>query len=479
MNKKNFTFNRHDLLYLKKDFSPCASEESERIHEWISHGYPVIVRRPGVCKNGNGVHCGISLPPAAGKKRIAFTVPTDAIEEKMGLPFLSTVKLETVSDFIKLCDKNGFAPKVFGSLAWEHITGMEYFTESSDIDILFNVSSNTELYRLQEMLSSVPEELIKLFDIEIVLWNGDAFSWREFLNSSRKIMVKNINDVFTINKSILHENGLNLAENIGYEACSALYEELETYPKPGLVSYFDRGSHKDMDSELFRKSISSLKEYFIKIAEAGMGASGMTSLRQLGICAEEKMFAVTDGVNTHRGAIFTLGLLAAAAGYKLKTGSSETLGGIVKNLWSDEIMDPAAIDNGSHGYKAMRIYGLGGAREEAASGFSSIYGSGLTVFKNALTKYDRNTARLCAFFAMLEEARDSTLLYRGGLDGLEFARKSAESINKNYEPATIEWQNAVLKMHHDFIIRNLSAGGVADLLSAVIFIERMEELCRG
>lgn len=478
MNKKFFTFNRHDLLHLKKDFSPCASEESERIHEWISHGYPVIVRRPGICKNGNGVHCGIPLPPAEEKKRISFIASFDVIEEKRELPSLRSIELERVYDFVKLCDKNGFIPNVFGSLAWETITGLKYFTESSDIDILFNISSNAELYRLQAMLSSLPEKLIKLFDIEIVLWNGDAFSWREFLNSSKKIMVKNINDVFTIDKSILQKNGSNIAEKIGYEACSSLYEELETYPKPGLVSYFDSGSHKDMDAELFRKSISSLKGYFIQIAEAGMKASGMPELRRLGIRAEEEMFVATGGINTHRGAIFTIGLLAAAAGYKLKTGTYDTLGEIVKKLWAFDIMDPAALDKGSHGYKAMQLYGLGGAREEAAGGFSAAYGCGLSALKKTLLKYDRNTARLCAFFSMLEEARDSTLLYRGGLEGLEFARKSAESINKNYEPCSAEWQNAALKIHKDFIVRNLSPGGVADLLSAVIFIERMEELCQ-
>ena len=141
-------------------------------------------------------------------------------------------------------------------------------------------------------------------------------------------------------------------------------------------------------------------------------------------------------------------------------------------------MDTAAIDKESHGYKAMRLYGLGGAREEAAAGFPSIYRRGLKTFKNALLKYDRNTARLCSFFSMLEDANDSTLLYRGGLDGLEFAKKSAVSMNKNYEPGSELWQNSALKMHKDFIARNLSPGGVADLLSALIFIERMEELCR-
>ncbi|OGV35444.1 MAG: hypothetical protein A2020_06690 [Lentisphaerae bacterium GWF2_45_14] len=269
-----------------------------------------------------------------------------------------------------------------------------------------------------------------------------------------------------------------LAEKIAYEACSALYEELETFPKPGLVSYFDSGSHKDMSARHFRNSIGSLRNYFKEIAIAGMRCAKMDELRLLGIDAEKTMFLATGGVNTHRGAIFTVGLLTAAAGYKLKHGRTEAAGEIVRDLWSTDIMDPAREDKESHGTFVMRHYGFSGARDEAAKGFPIVYGNGLPTFWDALRKHDRNTARLCSFFSILEDVNDTTLLYRGGLDGLGFARKSVEDINENHEAGSAAWKKAALKMHKEFIGRNLSPGGAADLLSAVIFIQRIEEICQ-
>jgi len=413
----------------------------------------------------------------------------DSIENSCSLPALKRCLNITddcgrkeARDFVEICEKNNFDALTFGSLAWEHLTGLKYFQKKSDIDVLFNVGNNAELFRLCAMLEVIPNNVMNACDIEIVLWNGDAFSWREFINPSCRIMIKNLRKVFLIDKNVLRplnvKNDSALAEKISYEVTSALYEELETYPKPGLVSHMDSGSHKDMDATHFTNSIASLREYFKGIALAGMRTATMDELRSLGRDAEHTMFLATGGVNTHRGAIFSMGLLAAAAGYKLKNGRTENLGEIIKNLWSENIMDPANEDVQSHGTQVMRRYGLGGAREEAANGFSSVYLNGLPVFKNSLKKHDLNTVKLCSFFAMLENANDTTLLYRGGLEGLEFAKKSAAGMNRDYDTGTDIWKTAALKMHKDFISRNLSPGGVADLLSAVIFIQRIEELCQ-
>ncbi len=104
------------------------------------------------------------------------------------------------------------------------------------------------------------------------------------------------------------------AARVAQAATRALYDELALYPKPGLVSLVDNGSHADMTALTFVRSISALRPYFHEIAILGAGDAPFTELlERLGIAAERRMLLATGGVNTHRGSIFTLGLLCAAA----------------------------------------------------------------------------------------------------------------------------------------------------------------------
>ncbi|MGN6389705.1 MAG: triphosphoribosyl-dephospho-CoA synthase, partial [Burkholderiaceae bacterium] len=102
---------------------------------------------------------------------------------------------------------------------------------------------------------------------------------------------------------------------IGRVALGCLHDELTLYPKPGLVSPVDNGSHHDMTAATFLRSLFALRHYFVAIAGAGQENAPFATLRRLGIAAEARMLKATGGVNTHRGAIFTLGLLAAALGH--------------------------------------------------------------------------------------------------------------------------------------------------------------------
>src|SRR5450830_1045776 len=98
-------------------------------------------------------------------------------------------------------------------------------------------------------------------------------------------------------------------------ALRSLYRELQLYPKPGLVSPIDTGSHVDMDATTFMRSLFALRHYFIQVTQAGIDGAEFAVLRQLGIDAEQTMLRATAGINTHRGAIFSQGLLCAATGY--------------------------------------------------------------------------------------------------------------------------------------------------------------------
>ena len=105
-----------------------------------------------------------------------------------------------------------------------------------------------------------------------------------------------------------------LFELIGAQAFHAQLQELATWPKPGLVSHVDAGSHRDMDGAMLQRSAEVLRPFFVELAHAGWERSGMSHLRAIGLRAEAAMLTATGGVNTHRGAIFGLGLLCAAAG---------------------------------------------------------------------------------------------------------------------------------------------------------------------
>src|SRR5579859_3019299 len=121
------------------------------------------------------------------------------------------------------------------------------------------------------------------------------------------------------------------AEQFGRLAALCLNLEVKTFPKPGLVSHIDSGAHSDMDAELLHRSADTLRPFFRDLALAGAAGAGMDRLRAIGIAAERAMLAATGGVNTHRGAIFGMGLLCAAAGYRNARGLRKPLGRLIES----------------------------------------------------------------------------------------------------------------------------------------------------
>src|SRR6218665_1424349 len=251
-------------------------------------------------------------------------------------------------------------------------------------------------------------------------------------------------------------------------AVQALLGELRTYPKPGLVSLVDSGSHRDMDATTLVRSTLALRRYFEDCARVGACGAAFDTRKALGIAAEQRMLRATHGVSTHRGAIFHLGLLAAAAGRRAAqhaAAPAPSLGEIVRRRWGADIaaqrrpaaldgsrptaldgsrptaLDgnrPAAIDgasaaatcgNGaapSHGSRASARYGVGGAQAQAAAGFPSVYRVALPAYRAALARSAApNQARVQAFFALLGHLDDTNLLHRGGREGLAYARMQA------------------------------------------------------
>lgn len=266
----------------------------------------------------------------------------------------------------------------------------------------------------------------------------------------------------------------NFSPQIASLASAALTAELRAFPKPGLVSFEDNGSHPDMNADCFVHSIETLEPYFEKLAEAGAERASFQTLQAIGLEAEAAMLDATGGRNTHRGAIFSLGLLVAAAGLRAAEQSADSLGSIVRERWGHQIPLPENAGGDSHGLRIFREHGLGGAREEAVAGFPSVYEVGLPAFQEALERVGPNAACIHTHFHLLARCADTTLIKRGGLAGLDFARNAAAEFLAEGGVFRPDWRNRALRIHRDFVSRGLTAGGVADLLAATWFVDHVE-----
>lgn len=257
-------------------------------------------------------------------------------------------------------------------------------------------------------------------------------------------------------------------------AARALRQELDLTPKPGLVDRANSGAHRDMDYALFLASIDAITPWFARFEQAGFdhahkpAAAQLRLIRPMGIACEQAMFAATDGVNTHKGGIFSLGLLSFAAGrlrgrdWQLSADAlCDEVSAICRGLVARELAGRAqAITAGE---KQFRDYGLTGARGEAEQGFITVRRAVLPFWQQ-----EQGERRLHnALLRLMAVNRDSNLVSRGGLAGLRYVQAYAQQL------LTTGWEADDLRqMDQALIARHLSPGGSADLL-AVAYVLAM------
>lgn len=270
------------------------------------------------------------------------------------------------------------------------------------------------------------------------------------------------------------DQGRRAAEAIARTALRALRLEVETYPKPGLVSHVDSGSHADMDASTFRASAAAITPFFRDLAIAGAARAPMPALRRIGLDAEAAMRAATGGVNTHRGAIFGLGLLCAAAGARPHP-SAGALGALVRDRYGAAILDGPVLLH-APGARARRRHGVGGAPAEAAAGFPSLYRIGVPALRRgrSIRPGDEEAARVEACLALIAHVEDTNLLHRGGPEGFRFAREHAARFIGEGGVAQARWRERAEGLHRAFVDRRLSPGGAADLLAMTLFVDALE-----
>ncbi len=280
---------------------------------------------------------------------------------------------------------------------------------------------------------------------------------------------------------------------IGRLCRQAMLLEVYTTPKPGLVDRNNSGAHRDMDVALFERSTEVLEPFFVEYAVTGRELYEespeeiLRCIRPIGIRAEEAMFAATCGVNTHKGMIFSLGILATAVGYCLARNDSLRHGfRMARNVSLDEILKvaaqiaaPAWRDDFRNmkldvyhiptaGEKQFYAHGIGGIRKEAADGFPSVVHYSWPILANALDRgYDWNQAGAMAILNLMAYVTDTNMVKRSSL---EEQRAMQEKIRAMLEAPEGVTSGQVLALDQEFIEKNLSPGGCADLLALTYFL---------
>jgi triphosphoribosyl-dephospho-CoA synthase len=268
--------------------------------------------------------------------------------------------------------------------------------------------------------------------------------------------------------------------SIGRNATLALHCELALDPKPGLVTLQGNGSHEDMDAHTFMRSIFALRTYFPAIAAAGASSAPFAELVRLGMEAESRMLAATAGINTHRGAIFALGLLCAAAGRLVAFGrpiEPEALRTTLDAQWGDALRDraarAAATPPRSKGQRAARAWGLRSAGDEAAEGFPVLFDVTLPALTAARARAGDKEAMVHALFTTVAALDDTNLAHRGGIEGLRFAQSQAREFLRAGSVFREHWRMRVDAIHARFVARRLSPGGSADMLACAWWLDRV------
>lgn len=264
---------------------------------------------------------------------------------------------------------------------------------------------------------------------------------------------------------------------LGRLAIASLHAELALAPKPGLVTPFDAGSHDDMDAGTFLRSLFALRHYFTAMAHAGAADAPFARLRAHGLAAETAMLRATGGINTHRGAIFSLGLLvAAAARCRRQHAHSVPAAQVCLGVqhWADDFAR-APLDAQSPGQRARVQHGVAGVREQAAAGYPLLRELAVPTLRHALSAGLPRDAALCqTLMQLVAHIDDLNLLHRGGIDGLLWAQQQARGFLESGGAFAPGWQVRLHGIGERFVARRLSPGGSADLLACSWFLLQQE-----
>lgn len=249
---------------------------------------------------------------------------------------------------------------------------------------------------------------------------------------------------------------------LAHAAAQALYDELHLSPKPGLVQPDDCGSHSDMDFSVMRRGIQAIQPYLVQIALSGFTDKmpSISSLQSIGLKAEAAMLQATNGVNTHKGALFALGITLAVASHCYQTGHTvcpQRLSSLIAGTACR--LSPAT---GTHGHTVRAEHHVAGALDMAQSGYAPLFGQWLPYYRS-LREEDplRRHKLLLKIMCGLD---DTNIYHRGGPQAAHWIQSLARETLPAISTEKLREMNAQLKTRH------LSPGGSADMLALTLFI---------
>lgn len=245
-------------------------------------------------------------------------------------------------------------------------------------------------------------------------------------------------------------------------AVDALQQELDTTPKPGLVDKDNNGAHSDMDYILMQRSINALRPYFVRLAQLGMNSDKLATadIQRIGIEAEKAMLETTHGVNTHKGALFALGITVAAAmwiySHEGWIVTRESLQQLISRIASG--FEPA---KGTHGAEVKAKDHVKGARENAIDGYPDLFETWGPFYRRLRDDRHRHHKTLLKIMSMLQ---DTNVYHRTDAETAELVRRSSGMLLERFSVSALRDADA------EFIRHNISPGGCADMLSLTILI---------
>ncbi|NWL77467.1 triphosphoribosyl-dephospho-CoA synthase MdcB [Pseudomonas taiwanensis] len=273
---------------------------------------------------------------------------------------------------------------------------------------------------------------------------------------------------------------LPLADWLADLAVDALIDEADLSPKPALVDRRGSGAHRDLHLGLMHASALSLWPCFKQMAEAALahgevGQPLREALGRIGREGEAAMLVTTGGVNTHRGAIWALGLLVAAMALKPESRDAHAIA--LRAARIALIDDRAAPHSDSHGAQVARRYGARGAREEAQLGFPAVIEQGLPqLARSRAAGAGEQNARLDALLAIMTTLADTCVLWRAGLEGLDAMQQGARAVLDAGGSASLAGRRQLRALDARLLQLNASPGGAADLLAACLFLDKAGSL---
>lgn len=267
---------------------------------------------------------------------------------------------------------------------------------------------------------------------------------------------------------------MECSEHLAELAVTALIEEAELTPKPGLVDKQNTGAHTDLNIELMIRSAQSLRTTFADIAYTAFQQKPSQRLREeiaeIGRHGERVMLQATGGTNTHKGAIWAIGLLTASAAIHRPGASASQIAFTAGEL--ARYPDRYAPKISSNGSRVRQRYKVNGAKGEAQQGFPHVTDIALpTLYRAREEGIEEPLARLDALIALIAHLDDTCVLHRGGLDALRAAKEKAFSILTAGGVSTPPGWDALKELDAELLARNASPGGSADLLAAALFLD--------